>query len=206
MIKIDYERLLNCIENSNSMKEASEKLGLSFSTFKRKAIEYGLYNPNQGRKGIRREEYEDNNIRIPLDKILNGEFPFYSRSSLKKRLLEKGIKKNECEICGINEWMGKDLVCELDHIDGDSQNHRLENLRIICPNCHSQTETHSSRNNSKRNNKYTKDEFINAVETSKSFNELKGKLGLSLSQPNYYLKNLMIKYNICLLVDTGTKK
>lgn len=71
----------------------------------------------------------------------------FSRISLKKRLLRDGILKNECYVCGmLPEWQGKLLSLQIDHINGIHDDNRLENLRIICPNCHAQTETFSGKN------------------------------------------------------------
>lgn len=67
---------------------------------------------------------------------------------VKKHLYNLGIKENKCDICGISEWMNKPLVCELHHINGDTTDNRIENLIILCPNCHSQTDTF--RNKHKR--------------------------------------------------------
>lgn len=58
-------------------------------------------------------------------------------SNLKILLIKEGLKENKCEICGISEWNKLPLVCQLHHIDGDSTNNSLENLQILCPNCHS---------------------------------------------------------------------
>ena len=72
----------------------------------------------------------------------------YKSQDLKKRLIEEGYKKDVCEMCGqLPEWNGKTLVLQLDHINGDHYDNRLENLRIVCPNCHTQTDTFSSRRN-----------------------------------------------------------
>lgn len=191
-----YNEIKEAVDSSSTMSEAANKLNMSFSTFKRKAIKFDLYKPNQGRKGIKREFYEDEKIRIPLNKILNGEFPFYSRTYLKKRLLRRGILKNECKICGISEWMGKEIKCQLDHIDGDSTNHKLENLRMLCPNCHTQTETFSNKKKSKRSISYTKEEFIKAVSESNNYSDVKKKLNLSLNGNNKTIKRLMSIYNL----------
>jgi hypothetical protein len=51
-----------------------------------------------------------------------------------------------CECCGISEWQGKTIVLEVDHIDGDHKNNHPTNLRLICPNCHSQTDTYKAKN------------------------------------------------------------
>ena len=53
---------------------------------------------------------------------------------------------NACECCGISEWQGKKIVLEVDHIDGDHKNNHPTNLRLICPNCHSQTDTYKAKN------------------------------------------------------------
>jgi hypothetical protein len=58
----------------------------------------------------------------------------------------KRLMGNNCQICGINEWNGKPLTLQVDHIDGDRTNNDLINLMIVCPNCHSQTETYGSKN------------------------------------------------------------
>ncbi len=72
-------------------------------------------------------------------------------AALKQYLINKNGYK--CEKCGISDWCDEPISLHLDHIDGNSDNNRVENGRILCPNCHSQTETFSGRNkkNTKRN-------------------------------------------------------
>jgi ribosomal protein L37AE/L43A len=71
-----------------------------------------------------------------------GKFP--GKITLKKYLTEtQGYK---CSCCGINEWNFKPIILEIDHIDGNSENNAPENLRFICPNCHSQTDTYKGKN------------------------------------------------------------
>jgi hypothetical protein len=66
---------------------------------------------------------------------------------VKHRLFREGVLKKLCAECGLGpEWNGNPLTLQLDHINGDSRDHRLENLRVVCPNCHSQTLTYAGRN------------------------------------------------------------
>jgi transposase-like protein len=69
-----------------------------------------------------------------------------NRSHLKQRLLTAGLKENRCERCGIEKWLGEPLSMALHHINGDGLDNRLENLSLLCPNCHSQTPNFSGRN------------------------------------------------------------
>ena len=65
---------------------------------------------------------------------------------VKKLVYKLGLKENKCEVCGISEWLGSPIVCELHHINGDTTDNRIENLQILCPNCHSQTDNFRKRN------------------------------------------------------------
>lgn len=86
---------------------------------------------------------------IPLFEILKKDRP-YPSSKLKRRLIEEGLKHDVCEICGqVPEWNGIPLTLQLDHINGDHNDNRLENLRIVCPNCHTQTETFGNKKTKK---------------------------------------------------------
>ncbi len=97
---------------------------------------------NKGKKFL-------NRIRFSLKEILVRNSSFQS-FKLKKRLFLEKIKKPKCEICGW-EKVSKDgrIPVELDHINGDHYDNRIENLRILCPNCHSLQSTHRGRNKKK---------------------------------------------------------
>jgi hypothetical protein len=80
----------------------------------------------------------------PIDTYLvNGRRT--NRTHLKRRLLAAGLKSNRCEICGLIEWRGEPLSMALHHVNGDGLDNRLENLVLLCPNCHAQTPNFSGR-------------------------------------------------------------
>ena len=137
MIDINEDEFRRVCEESHSMASACVKIGMHFNTFKKHAQRIGCYNPNASGKGISKR----NANKIKLIDILNGEYPSYQTFKLKKRLIIEGFKENKCERCETDSWMGEEIQIELDHIDGDSNNHKFENLRMLCPNCHSQTPT-----------------------------------------------------------------
>ena len=141
-LNIDREEFIKITMESETMSKAAAQLKMHFNTFKKYAVKFGVYNPNQGGKGTLKPIPP----RYATHEILEGLHPHYQTYKLKQRLFKEGILKNQCNECGIESWNGKELKCELDHIDGDRTNHKLENLRILCPNCHSQTETFRSKN------------------------------------------------------------
>ena len=67
------------------------------------------------------------------------------RENLKARIIGAGLKDGSCEECGIAEWRGRPLSMALHHVNGDGRDNRLENLRLLCPNCHSQTENFAGK-------------------------------------------------------------
>lgn len=80
------------------------------------------------------------------EEILVEDSPFLSSQHLKRRLLKDGLLNNLCSICNIGpSWNDRELVLQLDHVNGVHNDNRIENLRILCPNCHSQTETFGNK-------------------------------------------------------------
>lgn len=82
----------------------------------------------------------------PLNEILVDGSDYLWTGNLKKRLLDAGLLQPWCYICKISEWNSKPLVLRLDHINGKRNDNRIENLRVLCPNCDSQTEFYCGKN------------------------------------------------------------
>ena len=88
--------------------------------------------------------------RLPLNAILVLDSTYTSLRTLKRRLLDDGLLRPLCSECGLSEWRGSRLALVLDHVNGNPRDHRLENLRLLCPNCNSQTPTFAGRNKRRR--------------------------------------------------------
>lgn len=85
--------------------------------------------------------------RIPINDILVENSNYANTSYLKKRILDERLLEYKCQECGNNGvWNNKKLKLHLDHINGINNDHRIGNLRFLCPNCHSQTPTYSGKN------------------------------------------------------------
>lgn len=146
-IKVTDEQIVYVAKNSKSATEAASKLGIKYETFRVHAKRLNVFRTNQSGKGTNKPK-EDGLGKIPLNDIFEGKYPHYQSNKLRKRLFSEGHKKEKCEVCGLSDWLGKKISLELDHKDGNRYNHNLNNLQILCPNCHSQTDTYRGKNKS----------------------------------------------------------
>ena len=146
--KYNNEQVKQYISESESWRQVCLKLGLKYAggnvqRLKKVAETYDIdYSHFKGRGWNLGGEAKN---AVPLSKCLvNG--VFIKPSSLKNKMLKAGMIDYFCSDCGVgDEWNGKMLVLELDHIDGDPMNNQQSNLRLLCPNCHSQTATFRGR-------------------------------------------------------------
>ena len=136
MLKLDKKEFIKVCSEEPTMARAAVKLGLHFNTFKKYALKYNCYNPNQSGKGTKK------NFRRRITRIED----YATRASVRKVILRNNLLPYNCSECGIEEWNGKKLSLHLDHINGKNGDHRLDNLRFLCPNCHSQSSTYAGRN------------------------------------------------------------
>jgi 5-methylcytosine-specific restriction endonuclease McrA len=144
------EQLKLAVAASTSFRQVLERLGLraaggNYAQVRRYALEAQLDTAHFTGYAWRRGSVVPSRPARPLGELLR-EGVFIQSFKLKKRLLAAGLKAPACEECG---WARQTedgyLPLELDHINGDSSDNRLENLRVLCPNCHSLKPTHRGR-------------------------------------------------------------
>lgn len=126
------QQIIEWLEQGLPRQEICRRLPCKYDTLKSRLDKWNIDLKNPNRKGIAHLElykpakyYIDNKIII-------------SSAKLRNKLLFDGIKDHKCELCNETEWRGEPIPLELDHINSDHFDNRLENLQIICPNCHSQ--------------------------------------------------------------------
>lgn len=141
------EQLRSTISESSSLREVLTKLGIvaaggNYFTLKKRIgkleIDTKHFTGQANRRGKRFEKK-------PLQFYLVNEKRIGS-DHLRRRLLEEGVFEHCCSSCSLVNWLGKPIPLELEHINGNSSDNRLENLTMLCPNCHAQTPTYRGKN------------------------------------------------------------
>ena len=150
-MEVSKEKMIEVLGNAKSMREVIQYFGLSsngsggYRSIKNKIISLGLEIPKYEYRG---EGPKKN--KLP-DESVFCEVSTYSRHHLKKRIIQNNIIDYTCCLCGNDGfWNGKKLSLHLDHINGVNNDNRIENLRFLCPNCHTQTETYGGKSKKKK--------------------------------------------------------
>ena len=131
-----------------------------------------------------RKKSIEKNKKKALEKYESGKYKHLSNASIKKILLTSG-KKYVCDECGISEWNGQKLSLHLEHIDGDSFNNKIENLKFLCPNCHSVTETYCGRNKNTGLKKVSDEILLTSLKNNSNIRQALIEVGLSPRGGNY---------------------
>ena len=142
------DEFIQMIQEANSFAECCRKVGLcdkgrhGTDAIRRRCAELNLSTEHFGTIGHRNVPNKRS-----LEDILVENSTYTNTNSLKKRLVSENLLEYKCAICGnTGEWNKQPLVLVLDHINGNHKDHRIENLRLLCPNCHSQTDTFAGKN------------------------------------------------------------
>ena len=140
LTNIEFKKI---ISESTTIKEVAEKIGYSSGRSARWRISDRILSDNLDVSHFRNWiQYKS----IPTENLLVSDSKT-NNQTIKKRVIEDGLLKYVCVSCGnTGEHNNKPLVLHMDHIDGNNKNNNLSNLRILCPNCHSQTNTYGGKN------------------------------------------------------------
>jgi len=128
--RYDWAEIRAAYESGLSVRECMRRFGFCAATWN-EAVKRGAVVPRPAA--------------MPIEQLLVVGRSETNRTHLKSRLIAEGLKENRCEACGIAEWRGKPLSMELHHVNGDGSDNRLENLELLCGNCHSQTDNWGGR-------------------------------------------------------------
>ena len=132
--RYDWQAVQRFYDHGHSVRECVAMFGFSHETWQAARRRGAI---------VTRPQRTPSELMFSAGKLRN-------RANVKRRLLVEGLKPPSCANCGISEWRGEPLSLALHHINGDRFDNRVENLELLCPNCHSQTDNYSGRNGHSR--------------------------------------------------------
>lgn len=135
------EQILEWIESNDSMAFMCRELKCKPDTLKRyfKLLDIE-YAGNQGAKGKK----TDKKKKTLIEYLETCGVP--QNWKIKRKMFDEGFKERKCESCKHDTWLGLPISIEVHHIDGDHKNNKIENLQLLCPNCHAQTDNYRGKN------------------------------------------------------------
>ena len=119
------------------------------------------------------------------NEIMFAENSTYANEVIKQRIVAGNLLEYKCSKCSIDNWQNETIVLDLDHINGNNRDNRLENLRYLCPNCHSQTDTYKGRNKNIGKQKITDEELLTAYRKCSNIRTALLEVGLAAKGGNY---------------------
>lgn len=146
--------------------------------------------------------------RIAFKEVLEGKHPQYKTSSVAKKLISQGYKDYCCEECGITNWRGLPIVLQLHHINCKENDHRLENLQLLCPNCHTQRHPAGTRKVKKKRQNLVRDsQLISALLNKENIRQALLSCHLGASGQNAYRRaKRLFEEHIDYCGECGNKK
>lgn len=129
--RYDWAEVQAAYDSGLSVRQCAAKFGFSHATW---------------HDAVKRGAVVARPAELPLEEFLVVGRTQTNRKNLKERLIKAGVKEDRCEQCGIDEWMEAPLSPQVHHRNGNGLDNRLENIQLLCPNCHSQTENWGGRN------------------------------------------------------------
>jgi hypothetical protein len=142
----DFIKLFN---RSNSINEIIRFFNLNACGSQYLAANEKIRKLNLDTSKFDKSKYKRGRKTKQIEQILTTDSNFLNTHFLKKRLVREGKLQYKCSICSIEKWLDKKLSLQLDHINGIRTDNRIENLRLLCPNCHSQCDTYAGKNKRK---------------------------------------------------------
>lgn len=166
----DVKRKLGYSGNNGSITETLKKI------FEQKNIDYSHFKGHAWNKAM--SKYEDSLT----------DFGTHKWQTIKEKLFQE--REYCCECCGISNWNGKELKLQVHHIDGNHNHNTRDNLMILCPNCHSQTDNWTYK---KCNNGITDEQFLEALKNTANICQACRILGITPNQNNYKRAHKLIE-------------